>query len=257
MKKVLALALALSAAAALAVSASATGKGSSAAAVVVKHAPPARLVTHSLTLNWAGYASYGAPSPLTNVQGSWTQPTASCSSQTTYAAFWVGIDGYDSSSVEQTGTDADCSKGVPVYYAWYEMYPALPVDLPTSSYPVQPNDVLTASVDALSGLLTISDTTQGWTFHTTQSFTGDALSSAEWIAEAPSLCSPGSCKVAPLTNFGTVNFSGASANGKAIDYRGWSNDPMTMVTGNGRTVMAAPSSLSDKGSAFSVTWSHS
>jgi hypothetical protein len=40
-----------------------------------------------------------------------------------YAAFWVGLDGYSSSTVEQTGTDSDCVGKNPSYYAWYEFYP--------------------------------------------------------------------------------------------------------------------------------------
>lgn len=83
-----------------------------------------------------------------------------------------------------------------------------------------------------------------------------SLSSAEWIAEAPSMCTKSGCRELALTNFGTVNFSGASANGGAIDDPAWSFDPLTMVTGNG-TVKAEPSSLDPAGSAFSVTWHHS
>ena len=41
-----------------------------------------------------------------------------------YSSFWVGIDGYSSSSVEQLGTDSDCAGNTPDYYAWWEMYPA-------------------------------------------------------------------------------------------------------------------------------------
>jgi hypothetical protein len=65
-----------------------------------------------------------------------------------------------------------------------------------------------------------------------------------------------SCRELPLTNFGTVNFSGASANGSAIDNSAWSFDPLTMVTGGG-TVKAAPSDLDPTGSGFSVAWHHS
>jgi hypothetical protein len=65
-----------------------------------------------------------------------------------------------------------------------------------------------------------------------------------------------SCRELPLTNFGTVNFSGASANGSAIDNSAWSLDPLTMVTSNA-TVKAAPSSLDPTGSSFSVAWQHS
>jgi hypothetical protein len=249
MRSLAAAALALAAAVSLAVSASATR--SAGAAVVVKR-PPALLLTRSLSLNWAGYASFGTT--FSDVQGSWTHPTATCSKgKSTYASFWLGIDGYNSSSVEQIGTEADCSKGTPVYFAWYEMYPAAPVDLDTGSYPVQAGDAISAEVNT-SGTLTIADSTQSWTFTTPQSFSGFDLSSAEWIAEAPSLCAPGGgCHGAPLTNFGTVNFTGASANGQAIDH--WSNDPLTMVTNSGRQVKASPSSITG-GSAFSVTWSH-
>jgi len=66
----------------------------------------------------------------------------------------------------------------------------------------------------------------------------------------------GSCRVLPLTNFGTVNFSGSSANGSAIDNSAWSFDPLTMVT-NGGTVKAAPSGLNSTGTGFSVAWRHS
>jgi hypothetical protein len=260
MKRLVALGLVVSTAAALAVSAGGATHVR-AAGVVVEHAPPVKVVAHSATLNWAGFAAYGAPSPFTNVQGSWVQPSASCSkhSGSTYASFWVGLDGYNSSSVEQTGTDADCGSGGASYYAWYEMYPAAPVSLSTTQYPVQPGDAISASVDSTSGKLTISDATSPriWSFTTVQSFSGFALSSAEWIAEAPSLCSIFSCHIASLTNFGTVTFSGASTNGHAINNSSWSDDPLTMVTSNGRTVKAAPSGLNSNGNSFSVTWKHS
>ncbi len=63
--------------------------------------------------------------------------------------------------------------------------------------------------------LSISDTARGatktkWTF--SQAETGsDANSSAEWVAEAPELCNIFYCQLASLTNFGTVNLTGAQA----------------------------------------------
>ena len=41
----------------------------------------------------------------------------------TYSAFWVGIDGYSSQTVEQPGTLSDCSGETPQNLA-YEFYPA-------------------------------------------------------------------------------------------------------------------------------------
>jgi Peptidase A4 family len=73
-------------------------------------------VTVSDSTNWSGYAVTGAS--FTHAAGSWIVPTVNCSkTPNTFAAFWVGIDGWTSSTVEQTGTDSDCSGSSPSYYA--------------------------------------------------------------------------------------------------------------------------------------------
>src|SRR5580698_2608586 len=53
--------------------------------------------------NWSGYAATG--SNFTQVTGSWIVPAASCTkgAAAAYAAFWIGIDGWTSNSVEQIG----------------------------------------------------------------------------------------------------------------------------------------------------------
>jgi hypothetical protein len=213
----------------------------------VRHAPNHK-VTRSTSTNWAGYAAINTT--FTSVSSSWKQPTASCSgSQTSYSSFWVGLDGYASNSVEQTGTDADCSAGTPTYYAWYEMYPKFPVNLSPTTYPVAPGDTITASV-TFSGknsfVLAISDTTKHWTFTTTQKSNRAARTSAEVIAEAPS----SSGGVLPLTNFGAVSFTNATANGQLLST--FSPDKIDMVSGT--TTKATTSNIS--GGSFSVTWKH-
>jgi Peptidase A4 family len=78
-------------------------------------------------------------------QGSWTVSAVSCSkTPNTCAAFWVGIDGYNSDTVEQTGTIGYCSGTTARYYAWYEFYPAGSVEI--TSIPVTPGNVITAEV---------------------------------------------------------------------------------------------------------------
>src|SRR5579859_1354130 len=74
--------------------------------------------------NWSGYAVTGGT--YTSVSATWVQNAGTCSSSDTDTDMspWVGIDGYSSSSVEQTGTSVDCSGATKTYYAWYEMYPA-------------------------------------------------------------------------------------------------------------------------------------
>jgi hypothetical protein len=232
--------------------ASSAAFGSSGSRAVLEHVPPARLIGHTSSLNWSGYASTN--STFNDVKGSWVQPAATCNGKSTYSSFWVGLDGYNSSTVEQLGTEADCSKGKPVYYAWWELFPG-PSRL-INFFTVTPGVIYTAEVQTDGNNVTLTLSGGG---NSPESITlglgGASLSSAEWIAEAPSTCSK-SCRELPLTDFGTVSFSGASANGSAIDSSAWSSDPLTMVTSNG-TVKAAPSSLDPTGSAFSITWHHS
>jgi hypothetical protein len=202
-------------------------------------------IKHSTSSNWAGYAATGTT--FTSVSASWVQPSVSCSRSTTYSSFWVGIDGDGSNSVEQTGTEADCSSGRAVYSSWYEMYPAYPVNY---SNAVSAGDHFTATVSR-SGTkytLTLSDTTKGWTKTTTKTQSGLSNASAEVIAEAPS----SSSGVLPLADFGTANFTGATANGQAIG--NFSPDKINMASGS--TTKATTSSLSS-GENFSVTFDHS
>jgi hypothetical protein len=215
------------------------------------HVAPNHRITNSTSTNWSGYATTG--SRFVSISSSWNEPIATCSAgETSYSSFWVGLDGDTSGTVEQTGTDADCSSGGPRYYAWYEMYPKFPTNL---SNPVQPGDTLTASVttDGVGRFtLAISDSKQGWTFTTTQRLKSAALASAEVIAEAPSSRSG----VLPLTNFGNINFGVSTVNGNVSLHDAPNLDPITMVASGGSPTKAAPGPISANGS-FSVAWNHS
>ncbi|MHB1776754.1 MAG: G1 family glutamic endopeptidase [Acidimicrobiales bacterium] len=212
---------------------------------------------HVTSSNWSGYAVQSTAA-FTAVAGSWTQPTVTCGSQTTYAAFWVGIDGYTSRTVEQLGTDDDCHGGRPSYYAWYEMYPAYPVNLATATHPVKPGDKLTARVvrHGTTYRLAIVDHTEGWSFATSITRSGDANSSAEWIAEAP-CCTSGGAPL-PLSHFGKVAFTAAKAatGGTMAPVSSFTADngphAITMTTSSG-VVEATPSALNPTGTAFRIT----
>jgi Peptidase A4 family len=197
--------------------------------------------------NWSGYAATGANGAFRSVSATWTEPTATCSGRTAkYSSFWVGLDGFNSGSVEQTGTDADCSGATPVYYGWYEMYPAFPVNF---SNTVTPGDSMSASV-TFSGTrtftLVLKDTSRGWTQTITKSQSGLARSSAEVITEAPSSQSG----VLPLANFGTVRYGSSTANGAGLG--GQSPTEIIMINNSG-TDKDSTSSIST-GGAFSNTW---
>lgn len=203
----------------------------------------------STSTNWSGYATTGTT--YNDVKGTWVEPTANCSSRrTAYSSFWVGIDGDGTNSVEQLGTDSDCSGSRPTYYGWWEMYPNPSYEISPSSYPVSPGDTLTAEVhvSGTSYTLTLASS-RGWRFSTTQS-SNASNGSAEWIAEAPSSNSG----VLPLANFGTVNFSNCTADGVSISSNP-NPDEIVMETSGG-TVKAQPSGLSNGGLNFSDTWHH-
>ena len=204
--------------------------------------------------NWSGYAAYDAT--FSDVSGSWQQPRADCTSvpknTVALSAFWVGLDGYFSNTVEQTGTEADCVGRSPRYYAWYEFYPHRLFVLGQTRYPVSPTDTLSATVSQANGSVTVTledhNPSHGWSFTTTAPARHLAFSSAEWIAEGPSH---------ELTNFGNVEFSGTSAStdGVAQPINAFSNDAITMETSSG--IVRAKPSPPPVTRAFSIAWRHS
>ena len=227
-------------------SAAAPALAGRAAAGPYGYAAPNHRVDHSTSTNWSGYAVSGF-GPYRSVSSSWRQPAVDCSKTPTgWSAFWVGLDGDTTNTVEQTGSEADCSKGTAVYYAWYEMYPKYPVNY---ANPVSAGDSLSASVTyAGNGYfrLTLSDETRGWSHTTTQRLKSAKLGSAEVIAEAPS----GSGGILPLADFGTAAFSAATVNGLTLTSSTPGLDPITKVSGS--TLSAVPSAIS--GGSFADNW---
>jgi len=205
--------------------------------------PGARNATTST--NWSGYAATSGNGSFTSVSSSWVEPIGTCRPGNQYSSFWVGLDGYVSSSVEQTGSEVDCSGGTPQYYSWYEMYPAYPVNFSST---VRPGDHLTGSVTYAGRskfTLELSDTTEGWSHTVTKRLSGAARSSAEVIVEAPSIAGG----YAPLADFGQVRFSASTANGSTLS----KFDPVgvNMVSLNG---VAEDSVSSLHGGSFTATW---
>lgn len=199
---------------------------------------------NSTSTNWSGYAATGAKGAFTSVTTTFTQPAVTCTSGDQYSSFWVGLDGYNSNSVEQTGTEADCVGSTPEYSAWYEMYPKFPV---TYSNTVKPGDVITESVTfsgTKSYTMTLTDTTEGWSKTTTASSSKGVRSSAEVIAEAPY-----SGGVLPLADFSKVSFSNSTVNDATL--AGSNPIGIDMVSSAG-AAEATTGSLS--GGNFSITW---
>jgi hypothetical protein len=229
-----------------------------------QHRPIKDRVEHgdgtSTSTNWSGYAVLGTS--FTSAEASWIVPTATCKSGDQYAAFWVGLDGYSSSTVEQTGTDSDCDGKTPSYYAWYEFYPNPSYEI--TSLTIKPGDHMSAKVVYSSSefTITIEDVTTGKSYSKSSKVSGASRSSAEWIAEAPCCTARGG--ILPLADFGTVLFGDDSTGVSGTNYATDSTtsgaigafpsiEEITMATSGG-TKEAVPSALSSDGTSFSVTW---
>jgi hypothetical protein len=187
--------------------------------------------------NWGGYAATG--SGFTSVSAAWTEANATCNSTNDLYAPWVGIDGYGSSTVEQTGVATDCSSGRAVHQAWYEMYPAASVQINRT---VSAGDHITASVTYAGSnkyTLKLNDSTRGWTYTTTKTLSAQRTS-AEVIIESPTGAYP---------NFGTLNFSSATVNGSSLGSFG----PTALDPSNG-AYEARTSALGSSGTSFSETY---
>ena len=230
---------------------------------------PARFSPQSaeVSTNWAGYAT-AAAKPFASVTGRWVQPAATCAGSQTYSAFWVGLGGFSNGSfaVEQTGTQANCTFGaVESYVAWYELFPAPPVNLKLR---VHPGDVMSGAVAVTKRTVSIrlKNLTTGKLFTKKLKMRRPDLTSAEWIAEAPTGCDyTGNCSTLPLTNFGTVAFSHGSALAKG--HRGRISDPKwssTLIELHGDLndpyhpsqagANAIPGELGPDGGSFDVSW---
>jgi hypothetical protein len=249
------------------------------AAAFAFSASPALAATTSVSgsgasANWAGYVAQN--NTFSSVSGSWVAPTAKCTAASTYSAFWVGLGGASdqSQALEQVGTQADCSaSGATSYYAWYELVPAAPVRLDLA---VNPGDHITGkvTVNGSNVVVALTNSTTGQSVSKTLQTDTVDTSSAEWIAEAPSACdNSGSCQPLPLANFGTVNFSDASATAGGhtgtITDSNWQTSVVQLDGGAAGASQFGPrgvaydatgsataqaSGLSSDGSAFSVAW---
>jgi Peptidase A4 family len=237
-------------------------------------AAPAASASTRISANWSGYAARRSGVKFHRISGSWTQPSATCTpGHKTYSAFWVGLGGYNvnSSSLEQIGTEVDCTaSGAVRSTAWYELVPA---GSRAIHLQVQPGDAMSASVVVVGHTVTVelSDVTRHRSFVKTLHARTVDVTSAEWIAEAPSECIPdGACVALPLTNFGIAAFNFAQAKtttGRvgSISSSAWAFTKLRLLPGGRHYVVATnggvpvgeskPSDLSANGSQFSVSYS--
>jgi hypothetical protein len=190
------------------------------------------------------------------VSGQWVQPAVTCISNNDIeaAVFWVGLDGYQSSTVEQDGTLALCNDGVVSYYDWWEMAPAPQATM----NPILAGDHITSSVKYSSGVYTLKVTDAT---HPTQSFTTTQAcsatcsnGSAEWIAERPLL----NGQLAVLPDFRPWKLTHASVKSgstRAVISTFPYDD--AIMENSSSQALAFPSPLGTTGNSFKTVWHQS
>jgi hypothetical protein len=127
-------------------------------------------------------------------------------------AFWVGLDGDGTNTVEQIGVQANCTSqsAAATYTLFYEMAPA--GQIPERSYPIKPGDSISVSVyyDQSNKVydFTYTNHTEGnpFTKDGVACVAGCTNTTAEVIAEDPS----GGVGTVDLADFGSVSFSGTT-----------------------------------------------
>jgi hypothetical protein len=214
--------------------------------------------------DWAGYAALPQHrgGQFRAVSATFTVPSVRCpGTERTFSVHWVGLDGFSDNTVEQTGIEARCQGGKPVYSAWWETYPHGSV---TSKLTVAPGDAVTASVRYAAGRgahhgqyhLVLKDVTRRTGFSVWRGCGAKKCrnSSAEVISEAPS-----NFGVLPLADYGITTFASIGVTDLAGQHGGirsaqWRRARIIQV-GSGRhpAVLAGPGALFG-GGAFSNSW---
>ncbi len=218
----------------------------------------------TVSLNWSGYA-VTTKKAFTYAHTTFVQPSITCPGVADqWTSNWVGLDGYNTDTVEQDGTFAHCGgtgNTTPKYEAWYEMFPANSVNV----FAVHAGDIIDASVSYASGTftLTVSDLSTGKSSSTSATCASCARASAEWIIERPELCNNAGtkCFLTELADFGTTTMSGDEAQltgGSVKGIGGFSNIPINMVdpvSGGGFISLDTVGAVTGK--SFTATWDRS
>jgi hypothetical protein len=209
------------------------------------------------SLNWSGYVAGTGPKTETfkTITSTYVQPAVTCPVSGAFTVFWVGLDGWNSETVEQDGTAAACNGKTPEYFAWWEMFPTNSIQ-PTIA--IAPGDMIQATVK-FSGkkyTLTVKDKTKKKTVTVHEECAAGLTckrNSAEWIVERPSF---GGSDFAPLADWGTMMLAKdkASTSSKARSISAFPNTAVEMVNNSDTAELATVGPLNSAGNSFLDTW---
>jgi hypothetical protein len=222
------------------------------------HAQAVKNVVAAAAFNWSGYADSATKAhTFTKVSGSWAVPSVTCSAEDQITSDWVGLDGFNSGTVEQLGTASWCYQGKAVYYTWYEIYRNGAHQVSTA---LKPGDKVTASVTrtGTSYAFKLTDsTTSGNNISATKTCALATCkdTSAEWISERPSF-SIGIAPQAHYNAFKITNGSQTSSGHTGSIGAGPGVNAITMIDATQGYNLNTVSTLTGSNS-FSTTWKNS
>jgi hypothetical protein len=201
--------------------------------------------------NWSGYAIAGAAGSFHEISGTWVVPAVAPSRGPTYSATWLGIDGFNDSSLIQTGTEQDYVSGRAHYAAWWTDSNLGFVEQVFPTLTVAPGDVMVASIaeNTTTGTWTIvldDERTGASAGEVVSGYTGPGAS-AEWIVEAPVV----NGRIANLANYGTTTFDLGQVNGTSPNLA-LSPDAGFMVAHN--RIVSIPSGPDPDADGFAIAY---
>jgi hypothetical protein len=215
---------------------------------------PARSLSHLATLtrkkanprstNWAGYAVTGGT--YTSVASNWVEPNVACTANG-IVGFWIGLDGWGSTSVEQDGTGVDCSSGSPQQFAWWETYPENSIQVYDA--PVAAGDRMSSEV-ASGRQRPVRHGADGldanWSERNVVSAPTAQNASAEIVAEAVT----NGDSITALPDFGSIAFTGSAINGGSLQSAAAQPIDMTDLSDN----LIASTAAADQSGDFQVKY---
>jgi hypothetical protein len=183
--------------------------------------------------NWSGFLADHSQRSYSAVSGSWNVPEVvyAEANHSTYSAFWIGLDGYSLSDLEQAGTEQDAIDFEPFgyfanYSAWTELLPNQLTEQDVSLSP-NPGDRMSVEVWISTGsgapnanggyaafrLVDVTQNQSTGAIRTPLDGTYYNGSEAEWIMERPCLASDGeNCtQFAELSDYDNAQMLGAVA----------------------------------------------
>jgi hypothetical protein len=190
--------------------------------------------------NWAGQIMSG--SVYSGVSAAWLVPSVTASIASEYSATWIGIDGTETSSLIQTGTEQQSTGGVTTYFPWLELLPGSSLEIDA---PVAPGDQMEAAITQTAvGVWTIflEDESEDWYYSNAFSYSTPGLS-AEWIEEAPTIGGGQST----LADFDQASFTQMAVNAADGDSE---LTPCLMVDPSGTAIIAYPGSYNSATESF-------